>query len=66
MVAVGNVSSKTATKDLEITGVQMGQVAQQRWEWSSSLYLIFSASDLCDIAKAQRNKKEGQWVVGEK
>lgn len=44
MVAVGNVSSKMATKDLEITEVQIGQVAQQRWKWPSSLYLVFSAS----------------------
>lgn len=41
MGAVGKVSSKNSTKDLEITEVQMGQVAWQRWEWSGSPYLIF-------------------------
>lgn len=36
------MSSKNGTKDLEITEVQMGQVAWQRWEWSDSQYLIFN------------------------
>lgn len=68
------MSSKNGTKDLEITKVQMGQVAWQRWELSGSQYLIFSLLQMQVIyltlqkphgtqKKVTEGRKEGGQII---